>query len=45
MYNIFNFKVLFRTTVEQNIAINDHNDAVILSIGHYRYKTKHIFLK
>ena len=28
---------------EQNIAINDHNDAMILSIGHYRYKTKHIF--
>ena len=30
---------------EQNIAINDHYDAMILSIGHYRYKTKHIFLK
>ena len=28
---------------EQNIAINDHNDAMILSIGHYRYKTKHDF--
>ena len=30
---------------EQNIAINDHNDAMILSIGHYtcRHKTKHIF--
>ena len=26
---------------EQNIAINDHNDSMILSIGHYRYKTKH----
>ena len=26
---------------EQNIAINDHNDAMILSIGHCRYKTKH----
>ena len=26
---------------KQNIAINDHNDAIILSIGHYRYKTKH----
>ena len=29
---------------EQNIAIDDHNDAMILSIWHYRYKTKHIFL-
>ena len=28
---------------EQNIAINDHNDAMILSIGHYRYKTKYNF--
>ena len=28
---------------EKNIAISDHNDAMILSIGHYRYKTKHIF--
>ena len=30
---------------EQNIAINDHNDAMILSIGHYRYKTKTQFFK
>ena len=28
---------------EQNIAINDHNDAMILSIGLYKYKTKHNF--
>ena len=28
---------------EQNIEINNHYDAVILSIGHYRYKIKHIF--
>ena len=28
---------------EQNIAINDHNDAMILSIGRCRYKTKHNF--
>ena len=27
---------------EQNKAINDQNGAMILSIGHYRYKTKHI---
>ena len=31
--------------IEHNIAINDHNDAMISSIGHYRYKTKHDFLK
>ena len=30
---------------EQNIATNDHNDAMILSIGHYMYKTKHTFFK
>ena len=30
---------------EQNIAINDHIDAMLLSIGHYRYKTEHIFFK
>ena len=24
---------------EQNIAINDLNDAMIISIGHYRYKS------
>ena len=32
---------------EQNIAINDHNHAMFLNIGHYtiRYKTKNIFLK
>ena len=28
---------------KQNTAINDHNDAMILFIEHYRYKTKHIF--
>ena len=28
---------------EQNITINDHNDVMMLSIGHYRYKTKHNF--
>ena len=28
---------------EQNIAINYHNNAMILYIGHCRYKTKHIF--
>ena len=28
---------------EQNILINDQNGAMILSIGHYRYKTKHVF--
>ena len=28
---------------EQNIAISDHNDAMKLSIGHHRYKTKHDF--
>ena len=27
---------------EQNIAINDHNNAMILFIGHYRYK-RHFF--
>ena len=42
MYNIFRFKELFQMTVqsslltEQNIAINDHIDAMILSIGCYR---------
>ena len=25
-------------------TINDHNNEMILSIGHYRYKTKHNFL-
>ena len=30
---------------EQNIAINDHNDAMILSIGYHKYKTKHNCLK
>ena len=30
---------------EQKIAINDHNGAMILSIGHYRYETKHNFKK
>ena len=28
---------------EQNIAINDHNDAMILSIGYHKHKTKHNF--
>ena len=46
MHNIFSFKELFQddctfSLTEQNIAINDHNDAMILSIGHHRYKTKH----
>ena len=30
---------------EQNIAIKDHYDTMILSIGHYRFKTKHNFSK
>ena len=30
---------------EWNIAINDHNDALIVFIGHYRYKTKHNKIK
>ena len=30
---------------EHNIAINDHNDAMILYIGRYRYKTKYNFFK
>ena len=30
---------------EQNIAINDNNNAMILSIGHCSYKTKHTFFK
>ena len=30
---------------EQNIAINDHNDTMILSIGHHWYKPKHTVLK
>ena len=28
---------------EQNIAIDVHNDAMMLSKGHYRYNTKHSF--
>ena len=27
--------------IERNIAINDHNDAMILYIGQYKNKTKH----
>ena len=50
MYNVFSFKELFKTTVHvlwlnYYIAINDHNDAMILSIGHFWYKTKHNFFK
>ena len=29
-----------RSLAEQNIAINDHNGVMILSIGHYWYTTK-----
>ena len=50
MYNIFSFKEVFPddctcSLTEQNIAINHYNDAMILSIGHYSYKTKHIFFQ
>ena len=30
---------------EQKVAINDYNDAMMLTIGHYWYKTKHNSLK
>ena len=41
MYNIWQFKKAIPddckcSLTEQNIAINDHKDAMILYIGHYR---------
>ena len=42
MYNIFSFKELFQndctfSLTEQNIAINDHNDAMILAYFESNY--------